>query len=319
MAAKIVVVGSYNTDLVSYMQRMPRPGETVHGDRFMTGAGGKGSNQAVAAARLGADVTFIGRLGKDVFADLAYEIWQAEGVNSDFVAQDEESATGVAPIFVDSAGENMIVVVLGANSRVQKRDIDAARARIAAADVLLAQLEINSDMVQYALQVAREEGVTTILNPAPAAPIPRAMIQLADYLTPNETELESLSGGPVTDVVAAARSLMTRAGQRTGQTEQTVVVTMGAQGAQIVTRERADLLPSFEVTALDSTGAGDAFNAALAVALAEGRALAEAVRFANATAALCVTKAGAAGSAPYRAEVDSLLAPGPHLDSVARK
>lgn len=318
MAAKIVVVGSYNTDLVSYMQRMPRPGETVHGDRFMTGAGGKGSNQAVAAARLGADVTFIGRLGKDVFADLAYEIWQAEGVNSDFVVQDEDSATGVAPIFVDSAGENMIVVVLGANSRVQKRDIDAARGRIAAADVLLAQLEINSDMVQYALQVAREEGVTTILNPAPAAPIPREMIQLADYLTPNETELESLSGGPVTDVVAAARSLMTRAGQAE-QTEQTVVVTMGAQGAQIVTRERAELLPSFEVTALDSTGAGDAFNAALAVALAEGRALAQAVRFANATAALCVTKAGAAGSAPYRAEVDSLLAPGPHLDSVARK
>lgn len=327
MAAKIVVVGSYNTDLVSYMQRMPRPGETVHGDRFMTGAGGKGSNQAVAAARLGADVTFIGRLGKDVFADLAYEIWQAEGVNSDYVAQDEESATGVAPIFVDSAGENMIVVVLGANSRVQKRDIDAARGRIAAADVLLAQLEINSDMVQYALQVAREEGVTTILNPAPAAPIPPAMIQLADYLTPNETELESLSGGPVTDVVAAARSLMTRAGQHTGQrtrqgagqTRQTVVVTMGAQGAQIVTRERADLLPSFEVTALDSTGAGDAFNAALAVALAEGKALAQAVRFANATAALCVTKAGAAGSAPYRAEVDSLLAPGPQVDSVARK
>ena len=323
MAAKIVVVGSYNTDLVSYMQRMPRPGETVHGDRFMTGAGGKGSNQAVAAARLGADVTFIGRLGKDVFADLAYEIWQAEGVNSDFVAQDEGSATGVAPIFVDSAGENMIVVVLGANSRVQKRDIDAARARIAAADVLLAQLEINLDSVAYALQVAREEGVTTILNPAPAAPIPREMIQLADYLTPNETELESLSGGPVTDVVAAARSLMTRARQgarqHAGQTRQTVVVTMGAQGAQIVTRERADLLPSFEVTALDSTGAGDAFNAALAVALAEGKALAQAVRFANATAALCVTKAGAAGSAPYRAEVDSLLAPGPQVDSVARK
>ncbi len=301
MAARIVVVGSFNADLVSYMQRMPRPGETVHGDSFMTGAGGKGSNQAVAAARLGADVTFIGRLGNDVFANLAYEIWDAEGVNSDYVVQDEDTATGVAPIFVDSAGENMIVVVLGANSRVQSSDIDGARGRIAAADVLLVQLEINTDMVTYALQVAKQVGVTTILNPAPAAPIPRETIQLADYLTPNETELESLSGGAVSDVAAAARSLMTRA-------EQTVVVTMGARGAQVVARDQTDTLPSFTVDALDTTGAGDAFNAALAVGLAEGKSLAGSVRFANATAALCVTKAGAAGSAPYRAEVDALLA-----------
>ncbi len=301
MAASIVVVGSFNADLVSYVGRMPRPGETVHGDSFMTGAGGKGSNQAVAAARLGADVTFIGRLGKDVFANLAYEIWDAEGINSDYVVQDEETATGVAPIFVDSAGENMIVVVLGANSRVQSSDIDAAKERIAAADVLVLQLEINTDMVTYALQVAKEVGITTILNPAPAAPIPRETIQLADYLTPNETELESLSGGPVSDVVAAARSLMTRE-------EQTVVVTMGAQGAQVVSRDQTDLLPTFKVDVVDTTGAGDAFNAALAVGLAEGKSLMDAARFANATAALCVTKAGAAGSAPYRAEVDALLA-----------
>ncbi len=301
MAARIVVVGSFNADLVSYMQRMPRPGETVHGDSFMTGAGGKGSNQAVAAARLGADVTFIGRLGNDVFANLAYEIWDAEGVNSDYVVQDADTATGVAPIFVDSAGENMIVVVLGANSRLKPSDIDGARGRIAAADVLLVQLEINTDMVTYALQVAQQVGVTTILNPAPAAPIPRETIQLADYLTPNETELESLSGRPVSDVTAAARSLMTRA-------EQIVVVTMGARGAQVVARDRTDTVPSFAVDALDTTGAGDAFNAALAVGLAEGKALAQALRFANATAALCVTKAGAAGSAPYRAEVDALLA-----------
>ena len=301
MAARIVVVGSFNTDLVSYVRRMPRPGETVHGDSFMTGAGGKGSNQAVAAARLGADVTFIGRLGKDVFANLAYEVWDAEGINSDYVVQDEETATGVAPIFVDSDGENMIVVVLGANSRVKSSDIDAARERIAAADVLVVQLEINTDMVTYALQVAKELGITTILNPAPAAPIPRETLELADYLTPNETELESLSGGPVSDVAAAARTLMTREGQ-------TVVVTMGAQGAQIVSRDRTDLLATFKVDVVDTTGAGDAFNAALAVGLAEGKSLAGAVRFANAAAALCVTKAGAAGSAPRRADVDALLA-----------
>ena len=301
MAARIVVVGSFNTDLVSYVQRMPRPGETVHGDTFMTGAGGKGSNQAVAAARLGAEVTFIGRLGKDVFANLAYEIWDAEGINSDYVVQDEETATGVAPIFVDSAGENMIVVVLGANSRIQSSDIDAARERIAAADVLVAQLEINTDMVTYALQVAKEVGITTILNPAPAAPIARETIQLADFLTPNETELESLSGGPVSDVEAAARALMTR-------DDQTVVVTMGAQGAQIVSRDQSGLQPTFNVDVLDTTGAGDAFNGALAVGLAERKTLRDAVRFANATAALCVTKAGAAGSAPYRADVDAMLA-----------
>ena len=272
MAAKIVVVGSFNTDLVSYMKRMPRPGETVHGDTFVTGAGGKGSNQAVAAARLGADVTFIGRLGKDVFANLAYEIWDAEGVNHEFVVQDEQHATGVAPIFVDGAGENMIVVVLGANSRVQSSDIDAARERIAAADVLVVQLEINYDMVTYALQVAKEVGITTILNPAPAASLSKETIELADYLTPNETELESLSGGTITDVKDAAQSLMTR-------DDQTVIVTMGAQGAQIVSKNRTALLPTFKVNVVDTTGAGDAFNAALAVALAEGKTLEDAVAF----------------------------------------
>ncbi len=301
MTAKIVVIGSFNADLTSYMARMPRPGETVHGDRFVTGAGGKGSNQAVAAARLGAEVTFIGRVGADVFAELAYEIWDAEGVNRDYVSQDDEHATGVAPILVDSSGENMIVVVLGANSHVQAADIDAARERIAAADVLIAQLEINLDMVAYALQTAKALGVATILNPAPAAALPAETIQLADYLTPNETELETLSGGDATDVEMAARGLLTRA-------DQTAVVTLGSQGAQIVSGAESISVPTYEVDVVDTTGAGDAFNAGLAVALAEGMALAEAARFANATAALCVTKRGTARSTPYRAEVDALLA-----------
>ncbi|MCY4146825.1 MAG: ribokinase [Chloroflexi bacterium] len=299
MPAKIVVVGSFNTDLTSYMQRMPRPGETVHGERFVTGAGGKGSNQAVAAARLGADVTFIGRLGKDVFAELADEIWDAEGVNRDYVARDDEVATGVAPILVDSSGENSIVVVLGANLRVQPADIDAAREKIADADILIAQLEINLDMVAYALRVAKAAGLTTILNPAPAAALPAATLTLADYLTPNQTELAALGGAGA--VVAAARSLLTRDAQ-------TAVVTLGAAGAQIVSRADTALVSSFAVEAVDTTGAGDAFNAGLAVALAEGAALVEAVRFANAAAALCVTKPGTARSTPYRHEVDALLA-----------
>ncbi len=299
MPARIVVAGSFNTDLTSYLQRMPRPGETVHGERFVTGAGGKGSNQAVAAARLGADVTFIGRLGKDVFAELAYEIWDAEGVNRDYVAQDDEVATGVAPILVDSNGENSIVVVLGANLRVQPADIDAARDQIAGADILIAQLEINLDMVAYALQVAKAEGVTTILNPAPAAALPAKTLALADYLTPNQTELEALGDGE--DVVEAARSLLTR-------DDQTAVVTLGSAGAQIVTGADTTIVRSFDVDVVDTTGAGDAFTAGLAVALAEGAGLAEAVRFANATAALCVTKPGTARSTPYRGEVAALLA-----------
>ena len=298
MAAKIVVIGSFNADLTSYVARMPKPGETVHGDRFLTGAGGKGSNQAVAAARLGAEVTFIGRVGNDVFANLAYEIWDAEGVNRDFVSRDDEHATGVAPILVDSAGENMIVVVLGANSRVRSADIDAARERIAAAHVLIAQLEINLDMVAYALETAKTQGVATILNPAPAAALPARTIHLADYLTPNETELETLSGGGA-DVEAAARKLLTRA-------DQTAVVTLGVQGAQIVTGAGSAKVPTYEVDVVDTTGAGDAFNAGLAVALAEGMALKDAVRFANAAAALSVTKPGAAPSTPYRSEVDEL-------------
>ena len=301
MSAKIVVVGSFNADLTAYMQRMPRPGETVQGDTFMTGAGGKGSNQAVAAARLGAEVAFIGRVGADVFANIAYELWDGEGINYQHVGRDAEYATGVAPILVDSSGENMIVVVLGANSRVQKSDIDAAREVIAAADVLIAQLEINLDMVAYALETAKELGVRTILNPAPAAALPPETLALADYLTPNETELETLAGDDATDVEAAARGLLTRP-------DQIALVTLGAQGAQIVAPGLSKVVPSYKVEAVDTTGAGDAFNGALAVALAEGMALEEALSFANAAAALSVTKPGAAPSTPYRADVDALRA-----------
>ncbi len=301
MTAKIVVVGSFNADLVAYTERMPRPGETVHGKRFATGAGGKGSNQAVAAARLGADVSFIGRLGGDVFANLAYEIWDAEGVNHDFVSRDEEVATGVAPILVDSSGENMIVVVLGANQRLQESDIDAARERIAEADMLVIQREVNLAIVPYALRTARELGVATILNPAPADGTSPESIRLADILTPNEIELETLSGGAHEDVTSAARALLTRP-------DQTAVVTLGAQGARIVTPAETAIIPTFAVEVVDTTGAGDTFNAALAVGLAEKMALPEAVRFANAAAALCVTKPGAADSVPSRAEAQELLA-----------
>jgi ribokinase len=278
--AKIVVVGSFNADLVSYMARMPRPGETVPGRKFVTGPGGKGSNQAVAAARLGAEVTFVGRIGQDVFAPLALDLWQREGINTDYVVQDPGHATGVAPIFVDDAGENSIVVVLGANLAVSRGDVDAAADAIAQADVLLTQLEIDYDTVAYALKFAKERGVKTILNPAPAGHLPAHVVELADYVTPNETELQVLSSQ---------------------------VLTLGPQGARYVRKGETAIVPGFPVEVVDTTGAGDAFNAGLAVALAEGKSLVKAITFANATAALCATQPGAAPSMPGREQVETLV------------
>lgn len=300
MPPKIVVVGSFNTDLTAYTERIPRPGETIIGQKFVTGPGGKGSNQAVAAARLGADVTFIGRVGQDVFAEIGLSIWKQEGINTDYVIRDPLNATGVAPIWVDRSGENMIIVVPGANLAISLADIDAAADVIAQADVLITQLEINFDALSHALQVARSHGIRTILNPAPAATISSEIVALADYLTPNETELEILAGQDGSNIEAAARSLLTTE-------QQTVVVTLGAQGAQWVNRGDTKLIPTFPVEVVDTTGAGDAFNGGFAVALAEGKSLEEAVRFGNATAALSVTRPGTAPSMPRRDEVEALL------------
>jgi ribokinase len=299
MPAKIVVVGSFNMDLTAYMERMPRPGETLHGHTFKTGPGGKGSNQAVAAARLGAEVTFIGRVGEDVFAQAALDFWKQEGINTKYVVRDPDHATGVAPIWVDDKGENSIVVVLGANLAITKADIDRAADVIAAADVVIVQLEINYDMVGYTMQVAKAKGVRTILNPAPAGKLAAEVVALADYLTPNETELEVLSGKSG-DYETAARSLLTREGQ-------TAVVTLGSQGAMWLNAEDQGIIPTFKVKVVDTTGAGDAFNGGFAVALGEGKRLEEAIRFGNAVAGLSVTKLGTSPSMPARAEVDTLL------------
>ncbi len=301
MAAKIVIVGSFNTDLTTYMERMPRPGETVYGREFVIGPGGKGSNQAVAAARLGADVTFIGRVGQDVFGDMGLKIWQDEGINTDFIVRDPDHATGVAPIFVEDSGENVIVVALGANQAIQMADLDAAAEIIAQADVLVTQLEINYDMVAYALKLGKEKGLRTILNPAPAGMLPPDVVALADYITPNETELEVLSKMPGGEFTAQAQSLLTT-------DEQTVVVTMGSKGVQYVRKADSGLIPAYKVDVVDTTGAGDAFNAGMAVALAEGLELRDALAFGNATAALACTRPGTARAMPHRDEVDALLA-----------
>lgn len=296
MTAKIVVVGSFNMDLTTYMERLPKPGETVHGRRFVTGPGGKGSNQAVAAARLGADVTFVGRVGRDSFGDTALKTWDEEGINTDYVVRDADNATGVAPIFVEDSGENAIVVALGANLALSPADVDAACEAIARADVLVVQLEIDLGTVTHALKAARQQSVRTILNPAPAATLSAGTLALADYLTPNETELQTLFGSVPDDL----RQLVKHE-------HQTLIMTAGARGALWATQKDSGEVPTYPVEVVDTTGAGDAFNAGLAVALAEGKELEDAIAFANATAALCVTRPGTAPSMPSRDEVDALL------------
>jgi ribokinase len=283
-------------DLTTYMARLPRPGETVHGRRFVTGPGGKGSNQAVAAARLGAAVTFVGCVGQDSFGDTALKTWQQEGINVDYVRRDATHATGVAPIFVEDSGENAIVVALGANLALSPTDVDAARDAIAQADLLIVQLEIDIHTVKHALALAKSLGKRTLLNPAPAAQLDADILALADVLTPNETELETLFGSVPGDL----RTLVQHEGQ-------TLIMTAGAQGAKWATRSDSGQVPTYPVAVVDTTGAGDAFNAGLAVALAEGRDLEAAIAFANATAAMAVTRPGTTASMPQRHEVEALL------------
>lgn len=301
MTAKIAVLGSFNADLVTYLARFPTAGETVQGTRFMTGPGGKGSNQAVAAARLGAQVTFIGRVGRDSLAQIGRDLWRSEGIRADTVAEDADHATGTAIILVEDSGENEIVVTLGANLQVQHADLEAAREAIETADILMTQLETNLDAVETALQMAYAAGVTTLLNPAPAPdqPLSQRLLAYASILTPNETELRRLAG--TSDLAKAHRALGLRPEQR-------LVVTQGSTGAAWHSGADSGSAPAFKVKAVDTVGAGDAFNAGLAVALAEGQAMPQALRFANAVAALTVTREGAAAAMPRRAEVEALLA-----------
>ena len=302
--ARVIVVGSFNQDLVVVTPRMPVKGETILGGQYRTGPGGKGANQAVAAARLDADVSMVVKLGVDDLGDRAAVNLVNEGVSTDFVLRTDATHTGVAFIIVDGDGENMIVVAPGSNTLLCPDDVDAAQAAISRADVLLVQLESPLDAVQRALELAREAGVRTILNPAPGQTLSPEILRLVDVLTPNETETEIVSGQPVTSVAeakAAARHLLE---QGVG----VVVVTLGANGALIVSETDAVHVPGHRVEVVDTTGAGDAFNGALAVALAEGRDFPDAVAFANACAALQVTKFGTAPAMPYRREVEELMA-----------
>jgi ribokinase len=301
--ARIVVVGSSNTDMILKMDRIPRPGETILGGEFITAAGGKGANQAVAAARAGGDVTFVGRVGRDMFGERALAGLAAEGINVDHVQYDD-SPSGVALIFVGGDGENSIGVAGGANGKLETGDVSNAKGAFSAADVVIMQLESPLDAIQAAAELANQCGATVVLNPAPAQPLPDKLLKQISILTPNETEAELLTGIQVLDDASCARAaeILRSKGVRT------VIITLGSRGAFVASDDGQRVVSGFTVKPVDTTAAGDTFNGALAVALAEGGDLAVALRFANAAAAISVTRMGAQPSAPSRQEIDDLLA-----------
>ncbi len=291
---RLLVVGSINMDLVTLAPRFPAPGETLLGERFLTAHGGKGANQAVAAARLGAEVHLIGALGEDAFGEELARGLAEEGVRLEHVRRCSDVGSGTASITV-AGGENAIVVVAGANARVTPADVDSASELFAAADAVLVQMEIPPETVEATLRLGRRLGVPVILNPAPARPLPQELLAQASLLTPNEHELATLLGA---DPQEDFRSLMQRA-------PAPVVLTRGEEGAWYCLDGKPVRQPAFRVPVVDTTGAGDTFNAALAVFLHEG--LPEAVRKACAAAALAVTRLGARGGMPHRTELDALL------------
>lgn len=301
---KITVIGSFMMDLMSRTPRLPVAGETVMGGPFQMGPGGKGSNQAVAAARLGAEVCMVVSLGIDHFGDVAYENLVKEGIQVDFAKRVDTVCTGAALIMVDEEkGENMIVVAPGSNNELEPSDVEKARDRILGSDYVLLQLEIPIHTVEYATELAHANNVGVVLNPAPGRSLSDDLLSRVDVLTPNETEASAITGQAVVDhrtAEKAARDLLAR-GCRS------VVITLGATGALVVNHAGAYRLPAFEVKAVDTTGAGDAFNGALAVALAQGQSLLDAVGFASAAGAISVTRVGTAPAMPKRSEVEEFL------------
>jgi ribokinase len=298
---RILVVGSVNTDMVVKGKRLPAPGETVTGGQFVLAGGGKGANQAVAAARLGGRVTLIAKVGQDMFGDQSIENYRREGIVADAILRDAAHATGVALILVDEKGENQISVASGANHALTPEEVEKALSPLLRdADLVMLQMEIPVECVKKAAEMASTAGVHVILNPAPASPLDAAVLRLVTYLTPNETEAEQLTGAPVRDedsAFAAAKILLQ---QGVGN----VIITLGAKGALAVNAEGKWLVPSRPVQAIDTTAAGDAFNGGLACAIAAGMPLLDAVRRANLVGALSVTKLGAQPSLPTAEELD---------------
>ena len=307
---KVAVVGSLNVDLVCRASRWPNKGETLIGDTFEMFTGGKGFNQATAAARLGAAVTLIGSVGADLFGEMLLAATETEQIRSRFVTKRAEVGTGVATIVVGPDGDNSIIVVPRANMALTRSDIDAAAAEIAAADVLLLQLETPVPVSEYAAAMAKAHGTTVILNPAPAQPLPDGLLASVDILTPNRSETELLAGmrvRTVDDALDAAGILRARMADTE---DAAVVLTLGAAGALMLTATGSEQVPALPVAVVDTTGAGDAFCGALATALARGEPLPAAVTFAAAAGAAAVTRMGATPSMPTLEQVQRLLETG---------
>lgn len=295
----ITVIGSINTDMVIKTPVLPKTGETVTGGVFVMSAGGKGGNQAVAATRLGAQVSIVANLGTDMFGDAAINRLQAEGVDCKFVSRDEHQASGVALISVDESGENHIVVAPGANSTLLKRHVDDAFKQVKASSLVLVQLEIPMDTVARVVELCTEKGCRLILDPAPAQDLPASVIAGAYLLTPNEIEAEILTGIQVTDEKSAreAATKLLAAGA------ENVVITLGKQGVFLANNEASYLISSPAVDAVDTTAAGDCFNGSMAAALAGGCSLTECINFACKAASISVTRLGAQDSMPYAREM----------------
>ncbi len=301
---RIAILGIFVADLAFRAKRLPVMGETLMGQGFAMGPGGKGSNQSVAAARAGGNVSFITKIGRDSFGDIALKTWGADGVDTSHVAFSDTAPTGAAFIFVSSeTGDNAIIVETGASGTITPEDVSAAEKAISGARVFITQLETSVAAGRRGLEIARAHGVATIFNPAPAAKIDAAIYGLCDYVTPNETEAMEITGVAVNSVDEARKAgdALLEMGAKTA------LITLGSNGALLHNRKQSVHVPGFKVTVVETTGAGDAFNGAFAVAIGEGRSEVDAARFACATAALSVTKAGTAPSMPTRAEIDAMM------------
>lgn len=300
----ICILGIYVADLAFTAKRQPVMGETLLGSRFAMGPGGKGSNQAVAAARAGGKVTFISKLGKDNFGDAAFAMYQKEGV-AFRGSQTTETSTGAAYIFLEEGtGNNAIIVVAGAAGQLGIADVEKNRGGIESAAVFMTQLEQPIPAARHALEIARAAGTVTILNPAPAAPLDDSIYPLCDFVTPNESEAEGLTGVAVKDVASARKAADVLLGKGAGA----AIVTLGGQGSLLHSRSESIHIPAFKAgPVVDTTGAGDAFNGGFAAALADGRSPRDAAIFGSATAGISVTRPGTAPSMPTRAEIDLLL------------
>lgn len=297
----IIVIGSSNTDMVIRTKKMPRPGETVLGGDFMMNHGGKGANQAVAAAKLGGNTMFIGKVGNDVFGRQTIEMLRNLGIDISHLGISETHPSGIALINVDDSGENSISVASGANADLSTADIDAAEEAIKNAALIIMQLESPLETVTHAAKVAKKHGVPVILNPAPAPAkaLPEELMANVDIIIPNETEAEIISGIEITDAASELKAI----NKIHSMGVHTVIFTLGSDGALVCENGECDKIPSFKVKAVDTTAAGDTFCGALCVALSEGKPIKEAVRFANRAASISVTRMGAQQSIPTRCEL----------------